>query len=329
MLAINTIHCGDNLELLSKTPNNSIDMIVTSPPYFHQREYCGLGDGKEATLELYIERQLLVFKQYKRILKTTGNIFLNYGDKYIASGLNLIPHRIAILILDAYPCIKLRNEITWVKNTVLPNSSDRRLPCVKEPFFHFVKTNDYYYNRDDFLKTPKKVTSLSSSIMQSIYRWKEKIRTSSIADEYKEEAYKEIDALELPLKEGRIQGVRVRVRGGPAMAVRRKGGDEDGFGEKGYHIIRTRDEYNKPDIIVWHPCQEHLTHPARFPVSIIREFIMLGCPQGGVVLDPYMGSGTTAVAAKMCKRKWIGIDIAQDYCEEARKRIRNTCEPLL
>lgn len=68
-------------------------------------------------------------------------------------------------------------------------------------------------------------------------------------------------------------------------------------------------------------------HPATFPNQLPYDFIQCFCPKGGIVLDPFVGSGTTAVAAKNLERQYIGIDIASDYCAIARKRMEVECVP--
>ena len=92
----NKIICDDNIRVLSNIPNDSIDLIITSPPYFKQRDYGYIGIGNENTVDEYINKLILVFKECKRIIKSTGSIVFNIGDKYTNGNLNLIPYRFAI-----------------------------------------------------------------------------------------------------------------------------------------------------------------------------------------------------------------------------------------
>lgn len=77
---LNKITCGDNLELLTQIPDESVDLIVTSPPYFNQRNY-GAGFGNEETCQEYIENLLRTFQECVRVIKPTGSIIYNLGDK--------------------------------------------------------------------------------------------------------------------------------------------------------------------------------------------------------------------------------------------------------
>src|SRR4030042_3481035 len=135
---------GDNLTILKSIPKDSINLIITSPPYFKQRDY-GFGIGNEKTTEEYVENLLKVFSECERILTNDGSIVFNLGDKYLESSLQLIPFRFAIEALKRFS-VKLVNNITWVKLNPTPRQYQKRLVSSTEPFFHFVKSDDYYYN---------------------------------------------------------------------------------------------------------------------------------------------------------------------------------------
>ena len=152
----NKIVCGDSIELLQKIPNDSIDLIITSPPYFQQRYYGGFDNeiGGEKDVQDYIDNLLKIFGECVRIIKDSGNIVFNIGDKYDESNLLLVPFRFAIETTKKYP-VKLVNEITWVKLNPTPRQFRKRLVSSTEPFFHFVKSNDYHFNLEEYLNFPK------------------------------------------------------------------------------------------------------------------------------------------------------------------------------
>src|SRR3990172_2895686 len=85
---------GDNLSTLKLIPDNKINLIIPSPPYFKQRDY-GSGIGNEKSVEEYIENLKKVFAECVRILKDDGSVVFNLGDKYLESNLQLIPYRFA------------------------------------------------------------------------------------------------------------------------------------------------------------------------------------------------------------------------------------------
>jgi site-specific DNA-methyltransferase (adenine-specific) len=94
----NKIILGDNLSVLKQIENDTFDLIITSPPYFQQRNYGNgdLGIGNETTESEYLKNILTVFWECVRVLKKTGVIVFNLGDKYIDGGLSLIPYKFAI-----------------------------------------------------------------------------------------------------------------------------------------------------------------------------------------------------------------------------------------
>ena len=96
---LNKIFCGDCLEILNDTPSNFVDLVITSPPYFQQRDYGGTGIGNEKTIEEYIDNLTKVFRECVRVTKKTGSIVFNLGDKYIDGSLLLVPYRFAIEVL--------------------------------------------------------------------------------------------------------------------------------------------------------------------------------------------------------------------------------------
>ena len=146
---IDRILCGDNLELIQQLPDGSIQLVITSPPYFQQRDY-GSGMGNEKSVNEYIEILLCLFRECVRVLTEDGNIVFNIGDKYQNSNLLLVPYRFALAAMDTSG-VRLVNEITWVKKNPTPRQFSRRLVSSTEPFFHFVKSDRYFYNPKAFL----------------------------------------------------------------------------------------------------------------------------------------------------------------------------------
>lgn len=115
---INKILCGDNLTLLKEISSNTINLVITSPPYYKQRDY-GSGIGNEKTVEEYIVNLLKVFHECVRITRKDGSIVFNLGDKYEDANLLLVPYRFALAVLQNEP-VKLANNITWIKRNPTP-----------------------------------------------------------------------------------------------------------------------------------------------------------------------------------------------------------------
>jgi len=140
---------GDCRELMRQLPDACLDAVITSPPYYQQRDY-GIGDiGNEPSLDAYIQNLLQVFEQCVRCLKPTGSIFFNIGDKYENGSLQLAPYLFAHAAVQRTG-VKLINIITWVKPNPEPRQYRRRLVNSTEPIFHFVKSDEYRYFYERF-----------------------------------------------------------------------------------------------------------------------------------------------------------------------------------
>ena len=315
------IICGDSLEVLSKDfDEDSVDLVVTSPPYFSQRTYTNEGLGNEDTIEEYLVNILETFAQIVRVVKPTGNIVYNMGDKVMNGGLQLIPYHFALKAIAQFD-LRLVNNITWAKINPTPHQFPRRLTFSTEPFFHFALSKDYFYNRPAFLSSSPSKRPKPSDRLGSKYR--ELIETSKLSAEQKVSAHKALDEVIDDVHQGRIHSFRMKIQGIHAPAY---GGQEGGrkirLERDGFTIIRISGEKMKRDLI--ETTVETLPgngHPAIFPVEVVRELIRLLCPPDGIVLDPYVGSGSTMVAAISENRHCIGIDISQYYCKQANRRI--------
>ncbi len=321
---LNQIICGDCFELIKKVPDNSINLIITSPPYFKQRDY-GAGIGNETTVDEYIELLAQLFHECVRVIKADGSIVFNIGDKYEESSLLLVPYRFALEVLRRDPVI-LVNNITWVKTNPTPRQFRRRLVSSTEPFFHFVKSDDYYYNMDAFLsqlnETKKKSQNNGSNVGKKYF---ELIEGSSLAEEQKKLARHELMQVIQEVHGGQIDSFRMKIRGihSPPFGGQ-EGGRQIQLRKKGFTIIRIKGDVLKRDVI--ETAVESIKgsgHPAIYPVSIVQEFLRLLTKKGDIVLDPFMGSGSTAEACARLERNYLGFDLNPEYCKYAAERVAN------
>ena len=142
--ALNTIVCGDAAQELRAIPDEIIDCIVTSPPYFRQRDYEVQGQlGTEKTPAEYVQRLMAILAECRRVLKPAGTMWLNIGDKYDGGRLLGIPWRIAIAMQDAGWI--LRSDIIWHKTNAMPHPTRSRPTTDHEYMFLFSKNGSYYY----------------------------------------------------------------------------------------------------------------------------------------------------------------------------------------
>jgi len=323
-VSVDTILCGDSLERIRELPSESVQLVITSPPYFNQRDYGGEGIGNEASLTEYLDSLLQLFGECLRVIGDEGSIVFNLGDKYADSSLLLVPYRFAIAVTATFP-VRLVNNITWVKQNPTPRQFRRRLVSSTEPFFHFVKSDNYYYNIDAFLHdTEAEIRKKSQTAGRNLgKRYFELIESSELSPEEKSHARRALTEVIREVQIGKIAGFRMKIRGIHAEAF---GGQEGGrkiqMEKNGFTIIRLQGQRMKRDVIET-PVEtlKNCPHPAIYPVEIVQEFVKMLTVEGDLVLDPFMGSGSTAVACKQLGRHYIGFDINPEYCEYAQKRV--------
>ena len=292
---MNKIFCGNAFDILKTLPSESVDMCVTSPPYYGLRDYGVEAQiGNEQTPYEYIQNLLLVFEEVKRVLKPDGTLWVNIADSYAANNKNfkLPPNKDFSAVPKLWHGIKqkdmigvpwllafslrengwyLRSDIIWHKKNCMPESvKDRPSKCY-EHIFLLSKSSKYYYDYEA-VKEP--------AAESSIARYKR-----GVSDKTK---YRD-----------RKQGIFM-----PR--------DKTDFS----------DMRNRRDVWSVAINASHIPgHFAIYPEKLIEPCIMAGSAVGGVVLDPFFGSGTTGIVAVKNSRKFIGIDINPEYCKTARERI--------
>lgn len=323
----NRIFCGDSLELIKKLPDISVNLVITSPPYFKQRDYGSYDKeiGNEKKVEVYVENLRKLFHECVRVLKEEGSIVFNIGDKYDDGNLLLVPYRFALDILKNEK-VRLVNNITWVKLNPTPRQFQRRLVSSTEPFFHFAKNERYYYTINHFLNASDSLKTRKNGNGNGIgKKYFELIENSDLTKEQKKKAVEELSAVIDEAKKGKISSFRMKIKGLHSLPFGgQEGGRKTQILVKGFTIIRIYDNSIKRDVI--ESAVETIKgaeHPAIYPEYIIQEFLKLLTKEGDIVLDPFLGSGTTAMACKKLKRQYIGFDISPKYCENAKERLNN------
>lgn len=267
---------------LEKFPAECADVIVTSPPYYGQRDYGnGAQIGTEPSPKEYLDNLLAVFLECHRVLRRTGTLWLNLGDKYLNGRLPGLPWRLALKLQDEGKFI-LRSDIIWHKPNAMPSSVKNRPTTDHEYIFLFSKTSDYYYDADSIREPHVTFTEKS------------------------------------------------RMKGGRNHFGKVNGTPENGknAGNSNLHDARWDQAFHpkgRNKRTVWEiPLSKFReAHFAVFPEKLVEICILAGSKQGGVVLDPFMGSGTTALIATRLNRRFIGIDSEKKYCEMGYRRIRN------
>lgn len=262
------VYCGDSFEVLRRLPDESVNCVVTSPPYYCLRDYKVEGQiGLEDSVEDYVEAICKVMDEVRRVLRSDGMLFLNLGDTYYSGkgqsqgndrksnkrrfglravdksgglGIGLqrksiigVPWRVAIEM--AKRDWVLRSPIIWHREKCLPESVLDRPRRSYEYIFMFVKSRKYYFNRE-------------------------------------------------PLVDQKVEEDLWTIQARPKIA-------------------------NGIDT-------------APYPDELVQRCLDIGCPEGGVVLDPFAGSGTTLRVALNSNRPAIGIDLKREFCEFMVKEVQ-------
>ncbi|MGE6182757.1 DNA-methyltransferase [Aeromonas media] len=323
--------CGDALQLLSHIPSDSIDFIMTSPPYWGKREYENGGIGLEIEYMDFVRNLADICLQIKRVLKPTGSFWLNLGDTYKDKALLGLPWRVAFELTDNQGWI-LRNSVIWNKLKGGMDNSTDRLGNVHENIFHFVKkSKGYYYNVDAIRTKPRDAKIVNGSVVSATgvsgVRYKRQIELSTALD-YQEKlnALSALNSMLDDIASGKYSDFRMVIRGQQRTThseSEKVSGRAKELRDKGFYFLRYHPNGSKPaDVwdILPEDTQKRKSHFAAYPLDLCRIPILATCPSGGIVLDPFSGTGSTLITAYELGRKSVGIDISESYLELTRKR---------
>ncbi len=322
---------GDALDVLRELPDAAIDFCMTSPPYWGKRQYLGGGIGLEDDYRDYIRNLVQISGEVNRALKPTGSFWLNIGDSYKDKHLLGIPWRVALELMDSQGWI-LRNDVIWHKvKGGLDNTKDR-LRNVHETIFHFVKTpKGYYYDVDAIRSKPRKAKISNGAIVSATgvtgVRYKRQIELSTeLTLPEKEAALAALNEMLQKMELGKIADFRMIIRGQQRTTHSNSGrvsGRARELQDKGFYFLKYHPKGSKPSD-VWdilpEDTQKRATHYAPYPEDLCKIPILATCPPDGVVLDPFCGTGTTMLVARLLGRKSVGIDISHEYIQIAEQR---------
>lgn len=323
---------GDALEALRDLPSESIDMVMTSPPYWNQRQYDAGGIGLEDSPEQYLAALLEIFGEVKRVLAPTGSFWLNVGDTYVKKSLVGIPWRLAIAMLDQQGWI-LRNDVVWSKLKGSGSVRDR-LRGTHEMVFHFTKKRKYYFDSSAIRNKPRSAKVVNGSVVSATgvsgVRYRRRIELSTDLDECeKRRAIAALDEILGQVAAGELSDFRMVIRGSGQRTTHSDQASVSGrakqLRDEGFYFLKYHPDGSMPSD-VWEIVPEDTqkrdeSHYAAYPVELCMTPIAATCPPGGIVLDPFVGTGTTALAAMRQGRRAIGIDMAPSYIQLARERI--------
>jgi DNA modification methylase len=324
--------CGDSLGVLRQIPAKSVDCCVTSPPYWKHRQYAASGIGMEDGFPCYVRNIAAVCAELRRVLKDSGSLWLNIGDSYQDKRLLGIPWRVALELTDHQGWL-LRNEVIWNKVKGGPDNARDKLRNVHEHVFHFVKQKAYYYDVDAIRSTPKKAKVRNGAIVSATgvsgVRYKRQIELSTeLSEREKNSALAALGAILQEVIQGQLADFRMIIRGQQRATHSDSevvSGRARELREKGFYFLKYHPKGSKPSD-VWdilpEDTQNRDTHFAPYPEDLCKIPILATCPESGVVIDPFCGTGTTNLVAFHLGRRSIGIDLAESYLHIAQERCR-------
>ena len=323
---------GDALAVLAELPEESVDCVMTSPPYWGKREYESGGIGLEDDPHDYVRNLTAICTEIKRVLSPKGSFGLNIGDSYSGKALLGIPWRVAFELTDTQGWT-LRNNVVWNKMKGGMDNSKDRLANVHENVFHFVKNpKGYYYDADAIRSKSRDAKVVNGAVVSATgvtgVRYKRKIELSTaLTPTEKKSALGALDGILVDVAEGRLSDFRMVIRAEQRTThsdSTKLSGRAKELRDKGFYFLKYHPKGSKPgDVwdIIPEDTQGRGSHFAPYPLDLCRRPILATCPKDGIVLDPFCGTGTTMVAASLLQRKSLGIDISRAYLDLTRKRV--------
>ena len=256
----------DCLDLLRLLPDESVDLVITSPPYADNRKktYQGI------PIERYVEWFLPISGELNRIVKSEGSFVLNIKERTVGGERQTYVLELILAMRDQGWF--WTEEYVWHKKNCYPGKWPNRFRDAWERCLHFTKQKDFAMYQE--------------AVMVPVGEWAEtRLKTLSETDRIRDES---------------------RV--------------DSGFGKNVSNWVGRQKVYPTNVLHLATECANR-SHSAVFPVALPSWFIKLFTLPGDIVLDPFMGAGTTAVAANQLGRKYVGIETLPEYCEIANKRL--------
>lgn len=312
----NHILIGDARQLLDRLPAQSVDCVITSPPYFQLRDYGITGQiGLEATVGGWVDELCLVARGLARVLRPTGSLWLNLGDTYARresfggprKSLLLAPERLLLgLAADGWI---VRNKVVWAKTNPMPHSVTDRLSNSYEIVYFLTRQPIYFFDLDA-IRIP--------------HRSRAKGRPGA--------TYPPIDAsppLSRDPRGGNRGLVALKARGVVGHPLGRNPGDVWTLASanfRGAHFATFPPALIERPLLATCPARVCTRCATPYRRASMQAKLTAGCccsaaTRPGVVLDPFFGSGTVGLVAERHRRSWVGIELNPAYAKLAEQRL--------
>ncbi len=324
----NQLLVGDARELLRAVASASVDTVITSPPYYALRNYATDGQiGLEPNVNAWVSELRAVLREVGRVLKPTGSLWLNLGDTYShhertgapPKSVLLGPERVALAMLEDGWTI--RSKVVWAKTNSMPTSVRDRLSCTYEVLYFATRSRKYFFDLDAIRVPHRSTMSGPSAAAAARAKWTKR-----------------------PAWSGPLAGNNYGLDGLKAVGL------------SGHPLGK-----NPGDVWSLPTSNFRGAHHAMFPIDLITRPLLASCPERvcarcgvpwerertqrlgqlavlgelqaqcaceaetrpGLVLDPFIGAGTVAVAAEQHARDWLGIELNPDFAALATERIEH------
>jgi len=310
-MKINTIHTGNALDVLKTFDVCSIDCCITSPPYWGLRDY-GHDEqlGGEKHFKDFVSNLVLIFDEVKRVLKDTGTCFVNLGDTYGGSGSGTTKNA------DTSEYVKNSKQVYVLPNGTAKSSTlrgstlNKSLLMIPERFAMAMIDSGWILRNQIIWHKPNQMPSSAKDRFTVDF---EKIFffTKQAKGYYFEQ---QIEPYTKPLDRW----------GGNKLEANGKSDWDNGTNQSTYRKRNMRPNYEGKNMrTVWSINTKPTTesHFATYPQKLVKRMLLAGCPENGIVLDPFFGSGTTGIYARKSNRNFVGIELNPDYVKIANNRI--------
>jgi DNA modification methylase len=364
-MELNKIYFEPALETLSRMKDNSIDCVITSPPYWQLRDYGYEGQwGLEPTFQGYLDHLWSMMDEIYRVLKPEGTCWINLGDSYFGSGhgdwskydngeishkdkyygdgrnsspktdwdYSKMKAKTLILIPHRFAigCIDrgwiMRNDCIWAKRNGMPESVTDRFSKKHEYFFFMVKSEKYYFDLDAIRDKHAQV---------SIERWTRGVSENNKWVNGADGQTPHNLSQPRPNITTKIPKEQCEMFGSPRAREHREGVNPKRTYENGLNGYNQQlrggenDKGKNPGSVsdFWDVPTKPSSekHYASYNDSLLVKPVLAGCPKGGIIYDPFFGIGSTGEVALRSGRNFIGSEMSKEYVEIANKRL----EPFL
>lgn len=296
---LNKIINGNSLEVLKTIPDNSIDCCITSPPYWGLRDY-GHDEqlGSEKHFKDFINNLCNIFDEIKRVLKDTGTCFVNLGDTYgtqsggMAGGYTEPKYGHTETRKVKQPNINMHKSLCLIPERFAIEMIDRGWTLRNQIIWH--KPN----------QMPSSAKDRFTVDFEKVFFFVKKPNGYYFEQQLEKSIWAEFD------KRSEVKG-GVKSNGKSASGIYAT--NKVVYTEGGMRNVRT----------VWTVNTEPSTeaHFATYPQRLVERMLKAGCPENGIVLDPFFGSGTTGIYAKKSNRNYVGIELNNEYVKIAENRL--------